>query len=187
MLQFAIDHPAQYTHVLKTDDDTWVQPSVVVRLIHEQRLRAHHTMSLYLGCFVEFQRDLLTDPTSKWHVPEEVMAASALPQHAHYAHGFGYVLSTNLIEHALTAFTKYTKNISSVPAWFHGIETYAIEDLMIGLLLNNAVEETSNCENFSDNSWPGSSPRYSEIAVRHLRSDSPQILPLLARGEKKHI
>lgn len=190
MLQFAFAHPARYTHILKTDDDTWVQPSVALRFIDDERFKYPEKRSLYAGCFVPFRRDYFRQlpSTSKWFMSDSVFPEGSLPGHPRYAHGYGYMLSADLIEHVVFEYQSYIKNESSMPVWFRDLRVSPLEDFMIGLLVRDVARETSKCGIFQescyhqfDNHEPGNCEMFQDacyvgVAVRHLQEDSPQNL-----------
>jgi hypothetical protein len=190
VLRYVFEHPARYTHVLKTDDDTWVQPSVALRLIHHERLKFPGSFSLYAGCFANFQRNWFRElpNTSKWFMPEYELPESALPEHPRYAHGYGYILSADLIEHVVFESQEYFRNRSSMPVWFRDLRISPLEDFMIGLLVRDVARETSKCDMFQESCYDEDAVHepsncemfqdacYAGLAVRHLQEDSPQNL-----------
>ena len=214
MLRYVFEHPARYTHVLKTDDDTWVQPSVALQLIHDEGLKYPEARPLYAGCFANFQRSWfrMLPKTHKWAMPEDVLPEYALPNDTHseyheylrYAHGYGYILSIDLVEHVLFESQTYFTNESSMPIWFRDLKISLLEDFLIGLLLRDVAQETSRCEMFQDACYDKDKEAkdkeakdkeavrepskceifqgacYADLAVRHLQTDSPQNLPSYA-------
>ena len=188
MLQFAFAHPARYTHVLKTDDDTWVQSAVVMRFINNKRLKYLQSRSLYAGCFVPFRRNYFRQlpNTSKWFMSEGVLPEGALPKNLRYANGYGYILSSDLIEHVILESRGYLENNNSMPVWYHDLMTSPFEDVMIGLLVRDVALETSKCEMFQEScedliqeasTSDLFQATYKNLAVRHLQDGSPHELP----------
>jgi hypothetical protein len=197
MLRYVFEHPAGYTHVLKTDDDTWVQPSAALQLIHDEGLKYPEARSLYAGCFANFQRAWfrMLPTTHKWAMAEDVLPEYALPndtqsEYLRYAHGYGYILSVDLVEHVLFESQTYFTNESSMPIWFRDLKVSLLEDFLIGLLVRDVAQETSKCENFQESCYDKDkegvdNPNnceifqgacYADLAVRHLQADSPQNL-----------
>jgi hypothetical protein len=185
MLQFAHADPVGYTHVLKTDDDTWVRPAEIMSMVtvdlsdNTSRLLGR---SIYAGCFVDFKP--IRDPYSKWYMSEDDLPDSALPSDGAptiYAAGWGYILSADLIEKIVATVDGYSQNPSTEPTWYRGMNG-SCEDIVIGILLRNETK-TSKCDVFQDPDWRHKwSP---SIAVRHMKSDSPEKLTTLAQEEIK--
>ena len=116
------------------------------------------------------------------------MPEGTLIKDTRYAHGYGYVLSADLVEHIVFESQNYIKNESSMPVWFRDLRVSPLEDLMIGLLLQDVARETSNCYMFQgscydediNHEWSNcemfQDACYVDIAVRHLQDDSPEDL-----------
>ena len=121
--------------MLKTDDDTWVRPSEVIRLVTaDGQLNAPKSKSIYAGCFLKYWpiRDPSPGPDSKWYISEDVLPDGDVPN-VRYAFGYGYVLSMDLVEHITIASRGFQRNRTSAPAGFTVLQS---EDVVIGALIN---------------------------------------------------
>ena len=205
MFRFALHHPSQYTHVLKTDDDTWVRPAEVLHLVTTyRRSNSPQSKSIYAGCCASFGP--IRNTTSKWYISEDELPDNDVPV-ARYAYGYGYVLSMDLLAHVVVMSHGYLHNQTAAPTWFLALKVSPSEDVVTGLLLKDIATATCDCYQFQ----PGHSEcillntipteaftcdfqrreqrevtdwEHMDMIVRHLETESPAKLPELARRER---
>ncbi|CAE8613238.1 unnamed protein product [Polarella glacialis] len=88
MLEF-VHSRYNYSHLLKLDDDCYVQPSHLLKLFHTQR-----SVNSYVGLRRNHGRPV-RDPSHAFYLSEQDYFMQELPPHAT---GFAYLLSWDLVD-----------------------------------------------------------------------------------------
>jgi hypothetical protein len=156
-----------------TDDDD-NDPSAPLRYAFQR---------VYVGC-VEAQQGFVPvrNPSSKWFLSEEEVPSHVLPKGVRYTAGWGYVLSREVVAHALARVDAYETGAAPPPGWWGpwGRGVMKWEDVLLGFLVSDYVQEpTDDRERFRP-SWR-SCP--ASTAIVHLDVDSPRVLRSLYEQE----
>lgn len=74
---------------------------------------------VYLGCIeVNGGFEPIRDPRSKWYISQEELPDDVVPWGVRYLAGWGYVLSRDLANHAVSKVNAFQKQPENAPAWF---------------------------------------------------------------------
>ena len=110
-----------HSAVMKTDDDTYVRMSEVIKLVDE-----HKGEPLYHGAHCG-QKHVVRRPEDPWYVSREVLARDTYPN---FAYGGGYVLSSS------------TNKCAVEKMWERNdAELSPVEDAFVGLLVEDCPGE----------------------------------------------
>lgn len=133
---------------------------------------------VYLGC-VENKGGYfpIRDPGSKWYISYDELPDAAVPFGVKYLAGWAYVLSRDMAAHALGKANRYLLEPGAAPAWFGSL---AWEDVMVGLLMMDAVREPQDHAGFRA-AWRACP---ADTAVRHLDVDAPRLVAGLWEQER---
>ncbi|EFN55980.1 hypothetical protein CHLNCDRAFT_145336 [Chlorella variabilis] len=135
-------------------------------LVVEPTPRMH---GVYLGCLENRGGFFpIRDPNSKWHMSDEELPDSAVPFAVKYLAGWGYVLSRDLVDHAVRKANLFRSRPEVAPPWFRPM---AWEDVLMALLLMDVVAEPQDHPGFRA-AWRACP---STTALKHLDVDAPQL------------
>eukprot|EP00887_Chlorella_sp_A99_P001796 scaffold19.g1796.t1 len=135
----------------------------------------------------------IRDPGSKWqaadlgalyhakrgwlYISYDELPDAAVPFGVKYLAGWAYVLSRDMAAHALGKANRYLLEPGAAPAWFGSL---AWEDVMVGLLMMDAVREPQDHAGFRA-AWRACP---ADTAVRHLDVDAPRLVAGLWEQER---
>ena len=144
LLKYALSSPRRYTHVLKTDDDTYVRVHRLLDTlgVHEEK---PFMKQVYRGC-VESGSGfrIVRDPQSKWYLSYEYFNEDAAAEIVGtlYAAGWGYILSRDLMFHAMKKVRAWDLGETAAPLWHNKLNMP--EDVMIGALVSDVVDRPTS-------------------------------------------
>jgi len=181
MLQYGVESPCDYTHVLKIDDDCYLRADNLMKMIREgpgKQSRAHfakenawmHKMyagqlnGAWTGPYQGFRPD--RNPNSKWYLTPDELPDELAPLGSKYPLGWGYIMSRDMVEHISQQVSEYTAYPDRRPKWWALLPW---EDTLVGVLLADAVK-LDNHAGFKA-AWNGCS---NDTVVKHLDIDAPE-------------
>lgn len=97
VLEYGLLSPCNFTHIMKIDDDTYLRPAQLLKVLKETGRSGRQ--DLYLGAKAGKGNNTYRvytpnrDPKHRWYLSEEELPLSAEPQKVQYHHGWAYVLS----------------------------------------------------------------------------------------------
>jgi len=192
MLQYSIESPCDYTHVLKIDDDCYLRADNLLEMI-----TAGHAMpgrvpsikevpwmhGMYVG---QIHDDRLwpyrdgfypdRNPNSKWYLTPDELPDELAPLGKKYHHGWGYVMSRDMVEHIAQHVAEIGADPERRPAWWALLPW---EDTLVGVMLADAVQLYGH-PGFKA-AWNGCS---NDTVVKHLDIDAPEFQFHLYSAEK---
>ncbi|CAD7696928.1 unnamed protein product [Ostreobium quekettii] len=181
MLQYGVESPCDYTHVLKIDDDCYLRADNLLKMIKEGRgkqskvpflkdnARMHKMYAGQLhgdwtGPRQGFRPD--RNPHSKWYLTTDELPDELAPVGSKYPLGWGYIMSRDMVEHIAQRVADYTAHPERRPKWWALLPW---EDTLVGVLLADAVT-LDNHPGFKA-AWNGCS---NDTVVKHLDIDAPE-------------
>ena len=148
LLKYTLSSPKRYTHILKTDDDTYVRVHRLLDVlgVHEEKPLMKQVYKGRVESKSGFQ--VFRDRQSKWYFSYDYFseAAAAEINGTLYAAGWGYILSRDLMLHAMKKIHAWDLGEMPVPLWHNKLRM--LEDVMIGVLMSDAVEKPISDEQF---------------------------------------
>lgn len=138
MLKYALSAPQKYTHVLKTDDDCYVRVHKLMEILDPPE--GPQFEGMYKGC-IENRGGFwpIRDPNSKWYLRyDELDDFTARPiKGTKYLAGWGYIVSRDVIFHAMKKVYAWDNKLENVPAWYPIMKW---EDVLMGILVTGKIE-----------------------------------------------
>ncbi|GMH44123.1 hypothetical protein BSKO_12057 [Bryopsis sp. KO-2023] len=178
LMRYVLSSPVQYTHVLKTDNDCFVR----VHKIFDSLKSADGTYMMqyvYMGC-MENKSGFwpIRDPNSKWHLSWEELSDDMARQirGTKYLAGWGYVLSRDMVSHAVWKANKWDNKEEKAPFWYDILKW---EDVLMGLLLKDRLQYPQEANGFKA-AWRACT---NQTAIRHLDFDANQLFKGLYEQE----
>jgi len=179
VLQYAVESPCNYTHVMKIDDDCYLRGDNLMKMIgeghkmkNEKKAEVPWMHNMYVGQlqgawdgeWMGFYPD--RDTQSKWYLTEEELPDDVAPIGMTYLLGWGYMLSHDVAKYAVQRAANYTSDPIGRPKWWALLPW---EDTVVGALVADMVE-WHNHWGFKS-AWNGCS---TDTVVKHLDIDAPE-------------
>lgn len=182
MVQYSVESPCDYTHVLKIDDDCYLRPDNLLEMIKAGHARPGRVPAIkevpwMHGMYVgqvhgdetrPHQHGFHPDrnPKSKWYLTPDELPDELAPLGKKYHLGWGYMMSRDMMEHIAQHVAEFAANPERRPAWWALLPW---EDTLVGVLLADAVQ-LQNHPGFKA-AWNGCS---NDTVVKHLDIDAPE-------------
>ena len=181
MLRYALTAARGYTHVLKTDDDTYVRTWELLRNLYttERQPNMKHidirplSSGLYIGN-VENPNGFhpVRRPESKWFIPPDALPDAEVPWGVQYAAGWGYLLSRDVALRVLRTKERWDASRGETPTWYRAAPW---EDVQIGVIAATFLSGPSHHPGFRA-AWDACVP---STVVKHLDVDAPGLMEAL--------
>lgn len=178
LLRYFISLPTAFTHILKTDDDCYVRIHKVFESL-KYTDGSYMMENVYMGCLENragFQP--IRDPKSKWYIPLDVLPDNRAREifNAKYLAGWGYVMSRDVVKHALSKVDMWDTKKEPAPFWYNVVNW---EDVIMGLLVSEKVGPPQEAVGYKA-AWRACT---NQTAVRHLDLDAPRLFQGLHEQE----
>ncbi|PSC73855.1 putative beta-1,3-galactosyltransferase 16 isoform X1 isoform B [Micractinium conductrix] len=194
LLKFALSSDCQFTHVMKTDDDVYVRPQMLMDVIQTGHYnfsvevqsdgqgvfdgrpatfyQSPWMNSMYVGQLDSEKPGHLypgwdpnRDKTSKWYLSYKDLPDSHAPLGVRWCSGWGYLLSRDLAEFISNTAHMYAAIPAKKPLWWGRMPW---EDIMIAAMLKG-VARVHHHDGFRS-AWQGCG---SGTVLKHLDNDAP--------------
>lgn len=169
MLKYTLASPQKYTHFLKTDDDSYVRVHKLLQSLDGGN--GPKMDRVYKGC-LENRAGFypIRDTNSKWYLKyDEFDDFMAQPiRGTKYLAGWGYVLSRDVMFHAMKKVYSWDNDVTVAPAWYLRMKW---EDVMMGALVADLIPFPDADFRFKA-AWRACT---NETAIRHLDLDAPAL------------
>eukprot|EP00210_Caulerpa_lentillifera_P004964 g4738.t1 len=169
MLKYTLAASQKYTHFLKTDDDSYVRVHKLLESLHDGN--GFKMDRVYKGCLENRSGFYpIRDTNSKWYLKyDEFDDFMAQPiRGTKYLAGWGYVLSRDVMFHAMKKVYSWDNDITVAPSWYLRMKW---EDVMMGALVADLIPFPDADFRFKA-AWRACT---NETAIRHLDLDAPAL------------
>jgi beta-1,3-galactosyltransferase len=147
--------PAQPSYFLKTDDDTFINPgalrSRLLSITNNGTSHPHHHQQqqqplsfLFLGN-IEMSDRVHRDPKNIWSVTKQDYPRDTYPP---WAHGVASLLSMDLVRAIVSSGIAW-----SVEATMHNGDLFKLEDVALGIWVDEVVKLNNNKEGYKEEGW----------------------------------
>ena len=137
IFKYTLSNPKRYTHLLKTDDDCYVRVHKLMEILNPPE--GPQMEGMYKGCMENRGGFFpIRDPNSKWYLRyDELDDYTARPiRGTKYLAGWGYILTRDLLFHAMKKVYAWDNKLDNVPIWYNVMKW---EDVMVGILMADKV------------------------------------------------
>ena len=145
IMKYMLSAPEGYTHLMKTDDDVYIRVRKLVETLSDEYESQN---GVYRGRMEITGFVLSRDPASKWHFSYAEISQQTEKEldGTEYLAGWGYVLSRDLVFHAMKKVYAWDTHQQRAPAWHKRLK--GLEDVMTGLLMRDIVEHPQTDAHF---------------------------------------
>ena len=145
-------HPI--THVLKTDDDTYIHAQRLQKLVEKSPRE-----SVYIG-HLESNNKPQRDPASQWYISQEQWPREVYPT---WAHGVAFLLSIDLVKAIVSSGTAWRESDTTT----NNNELFPLEDVAVGIWVERMTGE-GEVHYVSDRRFNFGGCRVSDIASHYV-------------------
>ncbi|KAI3438546.1 hypothetical protein D9Q98_000974 [Chlorella vulgaris] len=195
LLKYALSSDCRYTHILKTDDDVFLRPQLLLDIISGGHYnfsvpvqsdgsgvfdgrpapfyQAPWMSGMYVGQLDSEKGGVYPgwspdrDPKSKWYLSEADLPTELAPLGVRWASGWGYLLSRDLAEYISNTALMYSAIPDKKPVWWGRMPW---EDIMVATMLKD-VAQVHHHDGFKA-AWQECDK---DVVLKHLDSDAPAL------------